>query len=161
MKYLSENDILEIMDAVIKEILIPKFMSLGLNASGNWINQLEPRVQDSTGFIYGVKYTEQLVWGRKPNADQSHEAKARWAYWMSSYNEVFMQWLRIRGLTEYGFQVAYKIADVGTDILQKGGTDLLEVLNAPETIKFISDKVQPIIRENVTLEIRRELQKQF
>lgn len=153
--YLTENQINEIMQWVIDSILIPHFMSKDLNASGEWVKNVGKRVEGDTGIITGRKYTEQLVFGRKPNSDQDHKSKAKWAYGMANFNPKFMNWLDIRGLKQYGFQIAYKIASEGTQIYKDGGTDLLEILQRPEVEVMIQERFAGYIRLNVELELKR------
>lgn len=159
MDEIFEKAIAETMTWVVDTILIPHFQSLGLNASGEWIANVNTRVEGETGIINGRKYTEQLVWGRKPMKEglATHKEKAAWAYGMSQNNERFKNWLNIRGLSEYGFQVAYKIADVGTNIYQNGGTDLLEILERPETIQMINEHLSQHLKVEVQLYLEREI----
>src|SRR5690606_25755217 len=161
MDEIFEKAIAETMTWVVDTILIPHFMSLGLNATGEWVANVGTRVEKNKGIISGRKYTEQLVWGRKPmnEGNATHEEKAKWAAGMANYNPKFEQWLRARGLTEYGFQVAYKIADVGTEIYKNGGTDLLEILEAPETIDKINAHLGQQLSVNVQLFLEREIVK--
>ena len=158
---LDEQEIIETMQWVVDDILIPHFMQLGLDATGEWRESLNVRADGQTGIINGRKYTDQLVYGRKPNADQSHQAKAKWAYGMANYNDGFKKWLQVRGLNDFGFQVAYKIADVGTNIYQNGGTDLLEILETPEVQKKITQRFQGLITAKVQLMLEREIKQAF
>jgi len=163
---ITEAEIVETMQWTVDNILIPHFNTLGyegqsLNATGEWLRELNVRAEGQSGVINGRKYTEQLVWGREPNQDQSHEAKAKWAYGMANYNEGFMKWLQVRGLVPYGMQVAYKIADRGTNIFQKGGTDLLEILSEPQNVKRITDHLQAQYTPRVTVYLERQIQEAF
>ncbi len=146
------------MQWTVDNILIPHFMALGLNASGEWVNSLKVRDDNGEGIISGRKYTEQLVYGRRPNQDQTHKGKAKWAYGMANFNDKFIQWLQIRGLTDYGFQIAYKIADEGTNIYKDGGTDLIEILEKPETQRRISEHMQGLYAVQVKNFLEREIQ---
>lgn len=146
---------------VVNLFLIPRFMDLGMNATGNWRNSLEVKMVSDGAEIYAPKYTEQLVWGRRPNQDQSPEAIRRWAYGMANFNEEFKAWLRARGLENYGIQIAYKIAEQGTSWYRKGGSDLLEVLQSDEVIEFISERLGSYVFKEVTLDLERELNKVF
>ena len=159
MEFSPKKSIDETMEWIVSDILIPHFMALGLNASGEWVQNLNTRVEGDVGIINGRKYTEQLVWGRKPmkEGNATHKEKAKWAAGMANYNPKFKEWLRIRGLTEYGFQVAYKIADVGTEIYRNNGTDLLEVLNKPENIRRINEYLGNRLKTDAILFIQRQI----
>jgi len=149
------NSIIEsILKDVIKLYLIPKHIDLGMKATGEWIESLE--VQGNT--IRGRKYTEQLVYGRKPNDDQDSNSKRKWAYGMANFNPAFKKWLQVRGLSEYGVQIAYTIADSGTKYYKQGGTDLLEVLESKQVIDYINERLGKYITAEATLELRRQLQ---
>lgn len=163
---ITEAEIIETMQWTVDNILIPHFNTLGyqgqsLNATGEWLRELNVRAEGQSGVINGRKYTEQLVWGRKPNEDQSHQAKAKWAYGMANFNETFKKWLQVRGLVDYGMQVAYKIADEGTEIYKQGGTDLLEILQTPENIKRITEHLQAQYTPKVTAYLERQIQEAF
>ena len=62
MELLSGTQKEEILNDVIKDILVPHFLAKGMNATGNWVEKVEAVVD----VIRGPKYTEQLVWGRSP-----------------------------------------------------------------------------------------------
>lgn len=151
----------EVITEVVNIFLIPKFMELGMNATGNWRESVEVKVQGNSGEIYAPKYTEQLVWGRRPNQDQSPEAIRRWAYGMANFNDEFKAWLRARGLEDYGIQIAYRIAENGTSWYQKGGSDLLEVLQTQEVADYISNRIGSYVFKSVELDLIRETEKVF
>ncbi len=156
---LSQSDIIETMDFIVDEILIPHFLELGLNATGEWINALNTRADGDVGIINGRQYTEQLVYGRRPNSDTSHDAIRRWAYGMANYNPEFKAWLNVRGLSDYGFQVAYKIAREGTEIYKEGGTNLLEILETPSAQRKIEVYLEGKFNVLVTNYLQREIEK--
>ena len=118
MDILSTTQIEDILWGVVREILIPKFISLGMNASGEWIQSLEVRGDE----IWGRHYTVQLVQGRSPGRMPPPSALARWAQvklGVSAEDSIGVGWA-----------IAKKIEKEGTNYYPQG-TDLLEVLGKP------------------------------
>lgn len=140
--------ILETMNGVINIFLIPKFLSLGMNATGQWLNSLEARVNNGNGEIWGMDYTYWLVNGRKGGTAPPVSALLPWV------NAKF----RIGGkeALSVAFAVAQKIKNEGTNYYPDG-TDLLEILNSPEVINYIYSQ----LKEGVTVEINKILIKQL
>ena len=155
---IPNNEIERIMQGVVDRFLIPKFKELEMNATGEWIDSLEVKAEENVGYIRGRDYSEYLVRGRRPNQDQSTDAKRRWAFGMANSNPQFKAWLNARGLTQYGVQIAYKIASVGTTWYEKGGSDLLEVLESQAVIEYVQNEITPLIRFYVTNQIQRTAQ---
>lgn len=133
------------MTEVANKFLIPHFIELGMNATGEWVQSIEVASTHNSGTIRGRDYTEYLQRGRSPNADQSTDAKRKWAFGMANNNPQFKAWLNARGLTEYGVQIAYTIADEGTSWYKQGGSDLLDVLDSQECIDFVNERIGNII----------------
>lgn len=148
---LEEADIKETMNWIVDTILIPHFMALGLDATGEWRSNVSTRVEGETGIIRGRKYTEQLVWGRKPGAMPPIAPLERWAQ-----AKLGLQGSQARSAA---FAIAKKIANEGTNIYKDGGTDLLEILETPETQQKITKHLQDIYAPKVQLMIEREIQK--
>lgn len=132
-------------------------MSLGMDASGEWRKSLHAK----GNVLRGRKYTEQLQYGRKPNKDQDPKALKKWAYGMAMFNPSFKNWLEIRGLTQYGIQIAYKIAENGTTWYQQGGTDLMDVLESREVIEYINERMSVHIKAEVQLYVKSMLNENF
>lgn len=148
IKDIPQEVILKGLDKVM-DILIKKYDDLGLRASGQWANNLEGIVQDGKGVILGLDYTEQLVHGRPPGKHPKIKP--------------LIEWVSVKlGITgELGvstaFAVASKIAQEGTEIYKQGGTDLLEVLDEPETMAaFVS-----AISEYMAEELRKRILNEF
>jgi len=139
----------EIVREVIDLFLIPKFKELGMDASGQWIKEVEARGNQ----IWGMDYTYWLAIGRKPNQDQSPEAIHSWVGWAGS--TFLKDWVESKGLNINPYAVAYKIAREGTDYYPSG-TDLLEVLESREVEEFIQKKVGQFIIPKVQLNIKRQ-----
>lgn len=136
------------MQGVIDNFLKPKFISLGMNATGQWLNSLEARAVNGNGEIWGMDYTYWLANGRKSGTAPPVSVLIPWvnAKFGIGGNEA-------RGIA---FAVAAKIKKEGTSYYPEG-TDLLEVLNSPEVINYIYSK----IREGLTVEVNRILKKQL
>lgn len=140
--------IIETMQGVIDLYLKPKFISLGMNSTGQWLNSLESRSFNGNGEIWGMDYTYWLANGRKPGTAPPVSALIPWvtAKFGVGGNEA-------RGIA---FAVATKIKKEGTSYYPEG-TDLLEVLNIPEVINYIYSK----LREGLAVEVNRILKKQL
>lgn len=147
---LSENDILNTMNFIVDSILKPHFMELGLNASGEWLNNVSTRVEGDTGIISGRQYTEQLVYGRRPGLAPPISALERWAQ-----VKLGLQGEQARSAA---FAISKKIAREGTEIYKQGGTDLLEILNAPRSLQMIQEYLQNQFRASVQNYLEREIQ---
>lgn len=129
---IPEQSILNAMQGVIDNVLIPKFIELGMNASGEWINSLEARVNGQTGEIWGRDYTYYLVNGRAPGNRPPIQPLIRWVGYKLGLSGV--------EATGAAFAIANKIAKEGTDYFPDG-TDLLEVLSSKETTQYVYDTI--------------------
>lgn len=136
------------MNGVIDLFLKPKFISLGMNASGQWLNTLEARVVNGNGEIWGMDYTYWLANGRKPGTAPPTSVLIPWvtAKFGIGGNEA-------RGIA---FAIAQKIKREGTEYYPEG-TDLLAVLQSPEVINYIYSQYQ----EGLTVQINKLLIKQL
>lgn len=132
----------KVLNEVVERFLKPKFIELGMNASGDWLNALEVRGNE----IWGMDYTEYLVRGRGGNEDQSDEAVWRWAKWAAA--TFIKDWVSAKGIdNKLAFPIAYKIAKEGTSYYPNG-TDLLEVLESREVKEFVMRELsQYMIKE--------------
>lgn len=135
-----------ILNDVIKDFLIPKHKALGMEATGEWINSLESKGNT----IRGRKYTEQLVYGRSAGKAPPVSPIEKWvtAKFGISGKEA----------TSFAFAISKKIAKDGTSWKQKGGSDLLEVLETKPVIDFINSKLSNYLQAEVALQIQRNLQ---
>ena len=140
---MTTAEILKIEFEEIRNELIKRHNDLGMKASGRWANSLEVEITEvqekSIARIYGEKYTEQLVFGRKPGKFPPIKA--------------IEQWIKDKGIkpiednlkvSSLAFLIARKIADDGTKYFQQGGTDLVESVITPKRIQRIIDKVKEI-----------------
>lgn len=145
---IPDEVIIQTMQGVIDLFLKPKFISLGMNATGQWLSSLEARAVNSNGEIWGMDYTYWLANGRKPGTAPPISALLPWvtAKFGIGGNEA-------KGIA---FAVANKIKAEGTNYYPEG-TDLLEVLNSPECKAYVTEQLQTWF----TIEISKVLKKQL
>lgn len=148
---IGEAEIREIFEDVIDEILIRKFNELGMNASGEWLRNLHLETTQNSAIIRGREYTEQLVHGRRPGSMPPVSALQEWA-------RIKLGLSRQESISA-GWAIAQKIKKDGTNWYQQGGTDLLEVLEKPETIQFIQNRISEKLNIKVKNYFIRELKK--
>ena len=148
-EFLPEQAIRNTMNWVVDTILIPHFMALGLNASGEWVANVKTRVGGNDGIISGRQYTEQLVWGRMPGKRPPIAALEKWAQIKLGLSGTEAK--------SAAFAIANKIAKEGTEIYKDGGTDLLEILNTPETQQRIAQYMGQQMQTEVRLYLEREI----
>lgn len=144
--------ILQTMQDVIDLFLIPKFLSLGMNATGNWINALEPRVENGNGAIYGFDYTYWLQNGRAPGAMPPVSALIPWVsakLGKSGREGVSIAWA-----------VAKKIQREGTNYYPEG-TDLLDVLSSKEVIDYVYGEFGEAFRVEINKLLIKQLNDNF
>jgi len=145
---IPDEEIIRVMQGVIDLFLIPKFMSLGMDATHKWLNSLEARANNGNGEIWGMDYTYWLVNGRKPGVMPPVSA--------------LLPWVNAKlGITgkealSVAFAVATKIKNEGTSYYPEG-TDLLEVLNSPECKAYVIEQIGTFY----SLEISKILKKQL
>lgn len=149
---IPDSRIQEIMQEVIDKFLIPKFISLGMNASGQWISSLQARAESGRGEIWGMDYTRYLVNGRAPGKRPPIQPLVQWVGYKFG--------LSGQEATGAAFAIANKIAKEGTDYYPNG-TDLLEVLQSPDVTQYIYDSAQVELVGVVSAEIKRNLQTLF
>jgi len=147
--FLSDDQIEKILKDVIDLFLVPRFLELDMDATGEWRDSLEV----VGNVIRGRKYTNQLVNGRQPGKFAPIEPLKRWAMAKLGLDD--------RQALSAAFAISTKLKNEGSSHYIEGGTDLLEVLQSPEVIKFINDSAQPFIQEQVTLQIRRQVREAF
>lgn len=143
---INDAEITRILNNVVERFLIPKFYSLGLEASGNWRSQLEVR-QSS---IFGTKYTEQLVYGRQPGTYAPIQPLKEWAKIKLGLND--------RQALGAAFAISKTLKEKGSRIYQRGGTDLLEVLNSKQVLDYINTQVGNYITQQTVIFIRKYVQ---
>lgn len=155
MLVIPQDVIVEILNKVVDEFLVPKFYELNMNSSGKWLKSLAVEAENNVGVIKGQDYTKYLVQGRGPNSDQDPEALRAWAVYYG--RTVIADWARAKGVTIDPIAIAYKIARDGTTWHQKGGSDLLEVLSTPEVKAFINRNLAEYANTAIKLQILKTL----
>jgi len=147
-----DEEIIRVMQGVIDLFLIPKFVSLGMRATGDWINALEPRAENGNGVIYGFDYTYWLVNGRKPGKMPPVSALLPWVN--AKLGISGKEALRV------AFAVATKIKNEGTSYFPEG-TDLLEVLNSPECVDYVTSQLGNFYRFEINKILIKQLHDNF
>jgi hypothetical protein len=145
---IHEELIISTMQGVIDNFLKPKFIELGMNASGQWLETLEPRVNNGNGEIWGMDYTYFLANGRKPGKRPPVSALIPWVnakFGIGGKEAVSIAWA-----------VAKKIENEGTEYYPEG-TDLLNILYSKE----VTDYIYSQLREGFNIEINKILIKQL
>ena len=137
MIIISDQDIKTIMDGVALKFLIPKFLELGMNASGEWVDSIETSAVNNIGKIRGRDYTEYLKNGRKPGKMPPIAAIEKWV-------QVKLG-LRGKQALSAAFAIAKKIAKEGTDYYKQGGTELLAELESQECLDYIRKELTTLI----------------
>lgn len=139
--------------------LIDKYVQLGMRASGQWAAELSVEVVEIGSRLVakavGLKYSEQLVYGRRPGRMPPVQA--------------IEEWLRTKGiralnrnmkLRSLAWAIAKKIAfgvynkatktwdasKGGTRYWREGGTDLVSSVVTPERIMLIIEKVADTVK---------------
>lgn len=137
MVIISDEYINELMTEVASRFLIPKFLELGMNASGEWIDSIETSASNNVGKIRGRDYTEYLKNGRKPGKMPPIAPIERWAQVK----------LGLRGAQakSAAFAIAKKIAKEGTEYYKQGGTELLDILESQECLDYIRKELTTLI----------------
>jgi hypothetical protein len=145
---LEEELILSIMQGVIDNFLKPRFIELGMNATGQWLESLIPVTVDGNGEIWGMDYTYWLANGRKPGTAPPVNVLIPWvtAKFGVGGNEA----------RNIAFAVANKIKKEGTRFYPNG-TDLLSILQSPEVLNYIYSRLE----QSVTVKINELLIKQL
>ena len=148
----SDEILTHTLQEVVDNFLIPKFLSLGMNASGSWIKALRVEVVNGTGYIKGKDYTYYLVNGRAGGNKPPITPLISWV----------QQKLGKSGKEGIGiaYAVQNKIAKEGTDYYPNG-TDLLEVLQSKEVTDYIYTSIGQNISGQLQLEIKRQLKQTF
>lgn len=148
----SDEILTQTLQEVVDNFLIPKFLSLGMNASGSWIKALRVEVVNGKGYIKGKDYTYYLVNGRSGGNKPPITPLISWV----------QQKLGKSGREGIGiaYAVQNKIAKEGTDYYPNG-TDLLEVLQSKEVTQYIYTRIGQNISGQLQSEIKRRLKQTF
>lgn len=139
-----EELIRETLNEVVESYLKPKFIALGMNASGQWLQSLEVRTSLNRGEIWGADYTYYLSEGRRPGKKPPITPLVQWV------GNKFG--LYGREAVSAAYAISNKIAKEGTEYYPDG-TDLLRVLQSEEVQQFIIKKIGDYLIEQTRLEI--------
>lgn len=147
--FITDAEIIKIIQNVVDKFLIPRFNVLGMNATGKWLDSLQVDATDGTAVIKGQNYTEFLTKGRKPGKRPPIAPLINWAKAKFGVGE--------KEAKSIAFAVATKIANSGTTWHEKGGTDLIELLNEKQVTDYINQNITVIINENLERELLKIL----
>ena len=148
MPKISDETIIEAIQGVVDNFLKPKFISLGMNATGKWLDSLEARAVNGNGEIWGMDYTYFLANGRKPGKMPPVSALIPWVnakFGIGGKEAIGIAWA-----------VATKIKQEGTNYYPDG-TDLLTVLESQEVKQYLIGKFDTFF----SIEINKILKKQL
>ncbi|MEJ5105508.1 hypothetical protein [Chryseobacterium sp. MYb328] len=149
LEVVTIEEIKSVMDEVVEKFLIPRFNELGMNATGEWLEAVGGEAEPNKGLIMGLDYTEKLVKGQEPTTVPLPDLK-RWAKAKFRLSDNAAAGVAVR--------VQRKIKEEGTTWYEKGGSDLLEVLEEQETINFVNMKLgqyaTPRIQEILIRQLR-------
>ncbi len=140
------------LDKIVQEFK-DKHLSLGMKASGKWIESLEVEVIEVDGIIKAnIKandYTKYLTKGR-PNGKRPPITPIKdWV--RNKFGISGKQGLSI------AFAVAKKIEKSGTTWHQKGGSDLIDGVLTKSRIEELESAIQTVIIEKISSDIKRKL----
>lgn len=139
----------EVLTGIIQNYLLPKFRQLGMPASGEWEANLHVRGDA----IRGRKYTEQLVYGRRPGKLSPIAPLIKWVetkIGLSGQEAVSMAW-----------GINHKMQQEGNSWYRQGGSDLLEVLYSDEVVNYAQRELGRHIRYNMDLYVSQLLREEF
>lgn len=146
---LDKTEILTKVMIYVVEVVANKHKELGMKATGEWLKALDYKIEGNIGYLVGLDYTEYLVKGR----DRGKRPPIK----------PIEEWVRAKfGISgergkSVAFAVANKIKEHGTTWKQKGGSDLLEILNSTE----VRNKINEIVGEVLTLTTRQLITRQL
>lgn len=149
----SFDKIIQIVNEAIEVIFVPAYLLTGVEATGDFRRSLNAKQSsESSVSVYGAGYAPYVQDGTGPNDPQpSVQELIRWA--MAKFN---MDYGSAESMA-YGLKV--KIRKFGTDGYQEGGREVFEILESPEFLNFIREKLGHEIRLNMSLFIKLQLRK--
>lgn len=150
MEIIQASEILKQEFGLIKQELIAQYDALGMRASGEWADALEVQQSGTNVKLLGLKYSEQLEYGRRAG-----KAPPR---------KVIEQWIvdkglagRIRGnisISSLAFLIARKIAREGWNRKEFGGVELISKVVTAERIQKILQRIEDTYLPLITNEIK-------
>lgn len=151
--WFDPHEIEQVIEKVINRFLLPRFHELGMEATGEWRHNLEIELGDDSATIKGRNYSEQLARGRKPGTLPPITPIKRWVQAKFGYGEEESE--------SIAWAVAQKIKREGTTWYKKGGTNLIEILSEPETIEFVQNELEGILKVKIQENLIRNTQQIF
>lgn len=145
---IPDSKITEVMQGVIDNFLKPRFIALGMNATGKWLEALQPYAENGIGYIKGMDYTYYLANGR---AGGTMPPIAPLQAWVGAKLGKYGS----EGLS-IAWAVAKKIEREGTDYYPEG-TDLVDILNSKEVLDYVYGSFTGFIKLEIELEIKRRI----
>lgn len=152
MPKIPDELIIKTMQGVIDNYLKPKFISLGMNATGKWLESLEARAVNGNGEIWGMYYTYWLANGRKPGKMPPVSALIPWVnakFGVGGKEAIGIAWA-----------VATKIKNEGTEYYPDG-TDLLEVLYSEDVRKYVFEQISTFFSVEINKILKKQLNDTF
>lgn len=143
---------IETMQGVIDNFLKPKFIELGMNASGQWLSSLEARYNNNRGEIWGMDYTYYLANGRRSGKRPPISPLVSWVGHKFG--------LQGTQAVSAAFAVANKIAAEGTNYYPDG-TDLIDVLSSKEVLNYVYSKLGIAVSASFRKELIANMKKTF
>lgn len=138
----GERFVSELSDA-IKNKPLPRNngSSYTANASGNLVNSLNYTVADGKLVVKADRYIGTLVFGRRPNKNQTPESLKKWVGWAGS--TFIKDWADVKGIKISPYAIAYSIARKGNSLHPQGS----DLISAIVTQDFINDLKSDIFSE--------------
>jgi hypothetical protein len=140
------NDILTKWTLDREQVLRDNYAKKNIKASGKFGETLEHTITDNSTEIRGRKYIGGVIYGRRPNTDQSPEGLRRWA---GGFASTMQKWAKNKGIGDgswsLGFAIAYNIARNGWKIPNKNNPSndgrMLSDTFTPESIDNLKNQL--------------------
>lgn len=151
----TEEILKDELDA-LKRDLILEYDRKGMRASGRWAEGLEVTVRENTGKLEGLKYTEQLEYGRRATSSGGGQKGER------TVQAQIEDWIEDKGIKAIesnmttktlAFLIARKIHREGYNRKQYGGVSLVSEIATPQRLKSMLDKVEEGVLFNIASEL--------
>ena len=135
---ISQIEIDNAFEVIITEIinlyLIPKFEELGMEATGEWRENIHSKGSE----LWGRDYTKYLVEGRPPSSKLPPISRLEeWVRAKFGYTDP-------KQIRSVAFAVAYKIKEEGTNYYPDG-TDLMEILESNQVTEYINMRLKELL----------------
>lgn len=138
------KELYEVIDDIVR-----RHIELGQKASGDFIKSLEVRETEKGAELWGIDYTKYLVNGRRPGKMPPKVNIVQWMQDKFHYSKEQAE--------KIAFPIMKKIADEGTDIYKKGGTDLIESVITDARVDAIMEKIGVLTKDFYKSKIRDDL----